>query len=57
MALLEEKRDAAKKEWQDKGEPGAGVYFDILSDARSAVTNAQSTVNKLLLAADRKSVV
>ena len=52
------KRDAAMKMWQDKGEPSAGVYFDSLSDARSAVTDAQSavtdarsTVNKLLLAA------
>ena len=51
----EKKRDAAKKEWIDAGQPKDG-YFQrqldnaerAVADAQSAVADAQSTVNKLL---------
>ena len=53
VALVQAKqeRDAAKKKWIDAGQPQAGYFQRQLDDAQSAVTDAQSTVNKLLLAA------
>ena len=51
LTHLEEKRDAAEEKWIGAGQPRAGYFQRQLDDAQSAVTNAKSTVNELLLAA------
>ena len=51
MALLEEKRDAAMKAWQETIGSDRDLFRGVFLDSQSAVTNAESTVNELLRAA------
>ena len=51
LAQAKQERDAAKQEWQEASGSDRDLFRGVFLDAQSAVTDAQSTVNKLLLAA------